>query len=570
MNPIDFPSLSFPNITLEEILSKILAISKGQASNTAIIRVGNEMISLNITKLPPQSQESLDLKDQAPLKKCETSDAVKKGDTLENSDSLVRHISDKDEFLSNLPNLLKCETFPLNYKVLRAEQRPFSMDALKDFTFPDKKLIKSFSQKVLKESEKNTIFPISLEPKTRKYSNDVDFSLSVSKESFSRRIDSKLHLKGEHSLNLVKETSLNLISNLHMNKAMSMNKYPMNSDENEGSYRNKPIISLQHESFNTLDFNVSKSDSKSGSPLKKKALEIRNMITMENQASFGEYGIIPLNSKGNEELDLEKIEISKSVYVLENSGLLERNEGNCGFNSPLGISKREGSTNRRYGTKKNLGESQTFSNISESEVLMKKSEEIKKNCEENGENRENFEKNGKNEKITNFEENEKNENSAENEKNENSAENEKNDNSFENEKNENSEVPSLQTIEDLLTKTDKESKTYHDLQKTLVYLKKYHEQLLSKEFHLNYKESELSKYERSLKEKEKKLNELLEKTSKSSTQWSLDTISTSHNNHKDPLKELLEEQFADSKKTPIFSVPSDAEIHFIFLYSSVF
>ena len=543
------------NITFQEFLNKLLSIPKGQLSNT-IFTYGNERICLNITKLPLLSQEMINNPDN----KAENNDLsnninisnnlekeLKKIETLENSDSLVRHISDKEDTktflgLSNFPNLLKCETYPLNniQKTVRNESRHFSMDAANNMLPIDKKplaMIKSFSQKVLKENE---VFlkkcPINFENENpRRFSNDIDFSLSISKDSFSAQ---RLTMKRQ-------ETSLNNTNSLNMKKAMSFNnKYNMVAEDNElyGDHKKIdniiPLNQTNHESFNTLDFNVSKSDSKSGSPLKKanaiEPLNINKFITIENQGNFNDYALQPLNAKSGENsvllhsMDLDHLELAKSLYITDNSNSLDqKNLDNINNNtnnienkdrhssSSIGMNKINdlgGSANKRYTNNKNMTESHSYSNISDSlEGISKKI-------------------------------------------------------SFDNEDKDKMTSP-LAIVEDLLKKTDKKSKNYQDLLKTYTYLKSLHEKLVDKETELNNKIEEVSGYERTLKEKEKKLNELLEKTSKSSTQWSLDTVSNSNNQQKDPLKELLEETMSETGKKTI--IPSDAEIHFLFLYSSV-
>ena len=69
-----------------------------------------------------------------------------------------------------------------------------------------------------------------------------------------------------------------------------------------------------------------------------------------------------------------------------------------------------------------------------------------------------------------------------------------------------------------MKKTDKNSKVYQDLRKTLEILGRFNEKIAAKEMQLSTKEMELITIEKSLREKEKKINEMLEKTSKSSTQ----------------------------------------------------
>ena len=81
-------SSNLQNVTLQEILNKILVLSKGQSSNTALLKVGNEMISLNITKISSQSQEHIPASsNDSPNNdnNINNSDS-KKIETLENSD----------------------------------------------------------------------------------------------------------------------------------------------------------------------------------------------------------------------------------------------------------------------------------------------------------------------------------------------------------------------------------------------------------------------------------------------------------------------------------------------------
>ena len=550
-------SSNLQNVTLQEILNKILVLSKGQSSNTALLKVGNEMISLNITKISSQSQEHIPASsNDSPNNdnNINNSDS-KKIETLENSDSLVRHISDKDEtkpflqFSNNIPHISKCETFPLNEKpYLRTDQRHFSLDALRKESKEEKPwiLVKSSSQKLLRFNEVNPLVLHSALNEKRRYSNpnDLDFSLSISKDSISaRRLDSKLQMtKGDSSITFNKDSSrnfhkketslnflaqnslpinetsnepspklheegltnkneqmpyareislnfsrekeaplalknknssnycgvsLNLLGSLSMSKGLSSAKYKVSNDEVDLDRKK------DHESFNTLDFNVSKSESKEGSPIKKGLLE--NFITIENQAVDNENHQKKLNMKSEEvsanmasDMDIDKIEISRSLYIMENSFSEKKNAENNNdqlgekrFPSPLGISKRnEGSTtNTRYVPQKNLIDSKSFSNISESvESALKKSGE------------EDY-------------------------------------------------LAAIQTIEDLMKKTDQNSKIYQDLRKTLEVLGRFNEKIVAKEMLLSSKEMELVTIERSLREKEKKINELLEKTSKSSTQW---------------------------------------------------
>lgn len=553
-------SSNLQNVTLQEVLNKIFSLSKGQSSNT-VLKVGSEMISLNITKVSSLSQEHIQASsNDSPNNdnNINNSDS-KKIETLENSDSLVRHISEKDEtkpflqFSNNIPHISKCETFPLSEKPYqRPDQRHFSLDALlkKRSQIKEEKpwiLVRSSSQKVLRFNELNPLVLHSALNEKRRYSNpnDLDFSLSISKDSISaRRLDSKLQMtKGDSSITFNKDSSrnfhkketslnflaqnslpinersndpspklpgegltnkneqmpyareislnfskekeaplalrnqnssnycgisLNLLGSLSMSKGLSSAKYQVNSDEVDIDRKKNQ----DHESFNTLDFNVSKSESKEGSPIKKGLLE--NFITIENQAAENEDRQKKLNMKSEEvsgnivsDMDIDKIEISRSLYIMENSFSEKKNAennhnelGEKRFPSPLGISKRnEGSTNTRYVPQKNLNDSKSFSNISESvESALKKSGE------------EDY-------------------------------------------------LIAIQTIEELMKKSDQSSKIYQDLRKTLEVLGRFNEKIVAKEMLLSSREMELVTIERSLREKEKKINELLEKTSKSSTQW---------------------------------------------------
>jgi len=548
-------SANLQNAAFQEILTKILSLSKGQPSNTAILRVGTEMISLNITKILTQSQEQISnpmLENSNESSTNLINSDSKKIETLDNSDSLVRHMSDKEDtkqyltVSNNIPIISKCETYPKN--IIRSDQRHFSMDSM--IKQQKKEKPKSFSQKAFNDDEMDLKFTkFGLEVienvenfKKRKYSNDIDFSLSMSKESIgTKRQNSKLMMtKGDSSMTFNKEGSLpyhkeismninfekpflhhektretslkektfnnkdgqmpyareislnfskdkdtplsfhrkenssnfgggslNLLGSLSMSKGLSSNKYKISSDDNDIDKKKNQLIALEHESFNTLDFNVSKSDSKSGSPMKKPMLH-ENFITIENQEAFPEDNLKPSNAKSEEntgfpDMDLDKMDISKSLYIMDNSGTLKNQDAKSKdgrYSSPLGINKRnEGSTNTRYVPQKNLIDSKSFSNISESvDTVMKKS--------------------GEEEYLA-----------------------------------------AIQSIQELMKTSDKNSKAYMDFKKTIDVMGKFNERIIAKELQLNSKEMELAGIEKTLKEKEKKINELLEKTSKSSTQW---------------------------------------------------
>lgn len=117
------------------------------------------------------------------------------------------------------------------------------------------------------------------------------------------------------------------------------------------------------------------------------------------------------------------------------------------------------------------------------------------------------------------------------------------------------ELPEFEMEENLkflMEKTDRSNEVGEKMFQTINSLLKYKEHLKTKE--------------KSLLEKEKIFVEF-EQKSKSSTQWSYDTKSTL--NGADPLKALLEE-FYKEKKTDfeLYMPPSEADIHFLFLYSS--
>lgn len=117
------------------------------------------------------------------------------------------------------------------------------------------------------------------------------------------------------------------------------------------------------------------------------------------------------------------------------------------------------------------------------------------------------------------------------------------------------EIPELEMEENLrflMEKADRSDEMGEKMFQAINSLLKYKQQLETKE--------------KSLKEKEKIFVEF-EQKSKSSTQWSYDTKSTL--NGVDPIKNLLEEFYKDSSQEGLlYEPPSEADIHFLFLYSS--
>ena len=117
------------------------------------------------------------------------------------------------------------------------------------------------------------------------------------------------------------------------------------------------------------------------------------------------------------------------------------------------------------------------------------------------------------------------------------------------------ELPEIEMEENLkflMEKADRNDAMGEKMFQTINSLLKYKQQLETKE--------------KTLKEKEKVFVEW-EQKSKSSTQWSYDTKSTL--NGTDPIKSILEE-FYKEKKNEFYNYepPSEADIHFLFLYSS--
>lgn len=117
------------------------------------------------------------------------------------------------------------------------------------------------------------------------------------------------------------------------------------------------------------------------------------------------------------------------------------------------------------------------------------------------------------------------------------------------------EIPELEMEENLrflMEKADRSDEMGEKMFQAINSLLKYKQQLETKE--------------KSLKEKEKIFVEF-EQKSKSSTQWSYDTKSTL--NGVDPIKNLLEEFYKESSHEGLlYEPPSEADIHFLFLYSS--
>lgn len=540
------------NMTLQDILNKIIAMHNGQLPNTTIFRVGNDTISLNFTKTSVSSQENIVLSKEKD-KETIPSEKNEKKMELENSDSIVRYVSEKDDntkqclgLSNNFPNLCKCETYPSNVKILRGEQRHFSWDSVKqidknineknefEYNEPKNKDKRNFLKKSLSEKslhEKNINDPLTnvdtMRRKSRKGSNEIDFSLSFSKDSFSlRRESSKLNMMKEFSLNYQKETSLYL----NMNKTLSFNKYYQSSDENNESKKIINILPIEQESFNTMDYNISKTDSKSGSPVKKihsnEPLLIDNFISVENQADLNENLLknMKLEEKSHPiipDMDLDKLELSKSVYM-GNSNSLENQMTNTNTIQPIKpYLNDEFSLNNRYTSDKKYLENESH---------------LTNNNENFEDNKIDQTNNCLNDSCDIFKE----------------------------------EKQLLLKIENSFLKSniqENENSKEDTMKQVIKNLKKVHESLSIKVNDLNGKMEELNKLEQNLKEKEKKLNELLEKTSKSSTHWSLDSMSTT--NYKDPLKELLEEQMSENSKKHGYPGLSEAEIHFLFLYSSV-